>query len=79
MLSATDVHRHVYDGFNDTNEIGGDFHKSPMNYMVLDFLCNSNSPIFFSKINIADSENWHVGCNSLSLCALSIPNIFIKQ
>jgi len=28
------VHRHVSDGFNDTNEIGGDFHKSPMNYMV---------------------------------------------
>ncbi len=33
-LSATDVHRHVSDGFNDTNEIRGDFHKSPMNYMV---------------------------------------------
>jgi len=26
---ATNVHRHVSDGFNDTNEIGGDFHKSP--------------------------------------------------
>jgi len=31
---AADVHRHVSDGFNDTNEIGGDFHKSPVNYMV---------------------------------------------
>jgi hypothetical protein len=31
---AADVHRHVSDGFNDTNEIGGDFHKSPMNYMA---------------------------------------------
>ncbi len=33
-LSATDVHRHVSHGFNDTNEIGGGFYKSPMNYMV---------------------------------------------
>ncbi len=41
-FSATDVHRHVSDGFNDTNEIGGDFHKSPVNYMALDFLCNSS-------------------------------------
>jgi hypothetical protein len=39
---ATDVHRHVSYGFNDTNEIGGDFHKSHVNYMVLDFLCNSD-------------------------------------
>jgi hypothetical protein len=41
-FSATNVHRHVSDGFNDTNEIGGDFHKSPVNYMALDFLCNSS-------------------------------------
>jgi hypothetical protein len=26
--------RRFLHGFNDTNEIGGDFHKSPMNYMV---------------------------------------------
>ncbi len=39
-FSATNVHRHVSDGFNDTNEIGGDFHKSHVNYMALDFLCN---------------------------------------
>jgi hypothetical protein len=33
----------------------------------------------FSKINIAASENRHVGCNSLSLCPLLVPNIFIKK
>ncbi len=78
-LSATNVHRHVSDGFNDTNKIGGDFHKSLVNYMVLDFLCNSSSPFFFPKINIAASENRHVGCNSMSLCPLLVPNIFIKK
>ncbi len=41
-FSATDVHRHVSNGFNDTNEIRGDFHKSPVDYMALDFLCNSS-------------------------------------
>jgi hypothetical protein len=46
----------------------------------LDFLCNSSSPFFFfSKINIAASENRHVGCNSLSLCPLLVPNIFILK
>jgi hypothetical protein len=50
-LSATDVHRHVSDGFNDTNEIGGDFHKSPVNYMGLDFLCNSIAHLFFFPQN----------------------------
>jgi len=36
-------------------------------------------PFFFPKINIVGSENWHVGCNSLSVCLLIIPNIFIKK
>jgi hypothetical protein len=31
------------------------------------------------KINIAARENRHVGCNSLSLCPLLVPNIFIKK
>jgi hypothetical protein len=46
----------------------------------LDFLWNSSSPcFFFPKINIAASENRHVGCNSLSVCLLLVPNIFIKK
>jgi hypothetical protein len=82
LLSATDVHRHVFDGSNDTNEIGGDFHKSPMNYMVHQAWtsCATLAHLFFSpKINIAASENRHVGCNSLSFCPLLVPNIFIKK
>jgi hypothetical protein len=55
------------------------FLQSPMNHMVLDFLCNSSSPFFSPKINIAATHNWHVGCNSLSLCPLLVPNIFIKK
>jgi len=34
---------------------------------------------FFPKINIAASENRHVGRNSLSMCLLVVPNIFIKK
>jgi hypothetical protein len=34
-------------------------------------------PFFFPKINIATSENRHVGCNSLLVCLLLVPNIFI--
>ncbi len=79
---AADVHRHVSGGFNDTNEIEGDFHKSPTNYMVHQawtFCATPAQLFFFPKINIAPSENRHVGCSSLSLCPLLVPNIFIKK
>jgi hypothetical protein len=59
-LSATDIHIHVSDGFNDTNEIG--FHKSPKNYTVHQAWtsCATLAHHFFPpKINIAISENGH--------------------
>jgi hypothetical protein len=82
MLPAADVHRHVSEGFNNTNEIRGDFHKSPMKYMVHQAWTSCATlahPFVFPKINIAASENQHVGCNSLSVCLLLVPNIFIKK
>ncbi len=78
QLMSTDVS----EGFNDTNEIGGDFHKSPMNYMVHQAWTSCATlahPFSFTKINIVASENRHVGCNSLSVCLLIVPNIFIKK
>ncbi len=59
-LSTTDIHIHVSDGFNDTNEIG--FHKSPKNYMVHQARtsCATVAHLFFPpKINIVVSENGH--------------------
>ncbi len=68
-LSATDIHIHVSDGFNDTNEIS--FHKSPKNYMVHQAWtsCATLVHLFFPpKINIAISENGHE-----SLCVATPP------
>jgi len=51
----------------------GVFDKSPMSYMVHQAWTSCATLahlIFFPKINIAASENRHVGCTSQSLCPL---------
>jgi hypothetical protein len=53
-----------------------------MNYMVHQAWTSYATlahPFFSPKINIAANENRHVGCNSMSVCLLLVPNIFIKE